>query len=546
MASLKRKGGGGMPSKCCSCWLKVWCVLKQDILLFLIVVGVVIGFIIGAAVNPSVNDIEDPEEKATTIMLIGFPGELFMNMLKLLILPLIVASLICALATLDSKATGKIGRRTVLYYLTTTLLAVILGIVLVVSIRPGESGDKGEAEETRITGPHRNLDSFLDLIRSCFPKNIVEATFRQKNTKYKSVPAKIESYNKTVNVSALHPNGTTKVYNNGTHDYVTVTKEIYPGSDTIPDGQYIASEGGMNVLGLVVFSIVFGIVLGRMGDKGLPLKAFFETLNEVVMKMVTLVMWYSPIGICSMIAAKLAAMADILDALRLLGMFMVTVIVGLLIHVLVVLPIIFVAITRKNPYKFMRGLREAMVTAFGTDSSSATLPTTMRCVEEKNGIDRRISRFVLPLGATVNMDGTALYEGVSAIWIAQLNRIPLAPGQIVTTVLTATAAAIGAAGIPSAGLVTMIIVLQAVNLPTEDIGLILAIDWFLDRFRTCVNVMGDALGAGIVDHLSRDDIKFSELDTNEDTPLKHNGGALDEEDQEEEDEEDDPLKMTSV
>ncbi|KAL9964513.1 hypothetical protein ACROYT_G028165 [Oculina patagonica] len=138
----------------------------------------------------------------------------------------------------------------------------------------------------------------------------------------------------------------------------------------------------MNVLGLVVFSIVFGIVLGRMGDKGLPLKAFFETLNEVVMKMVTLVMWYSPIGICSMIAAKLAAMADILDALRLLGMFMVTVIVGLLIHVLVVLPIIFVAITRKNPYKFMRGLREAMVTAFGTDSSSATLPTTMRCVEE--------------------------------------------------------------------------------------------------------------------------------------------------------------------
>jgi len=278
-----------------------------------------------------------------------------------------------------------------------------------------------------------------------------------------------------------------------------------------------------------------------MGEKGTPLKAFFETLNEVVMKMVSLVMWYSPIGICSMIAAKLAAMDDILVALKLVGMFMVTVIVGLLIHVLIVLPIIYLAITRKNPYRFMKGLREAMVTAFGTDSSSATLPTTMRCVEEKNGIDRRISRFVLPLGATVNMDGTALYEGVSAIWIAQLNRIPLAPGQIVTTVMTATAAAIGAAGIPSAGLVTMIIVLQAVNLPTEDIGLILAIDWFLDRFRTCVNVMGDALGSGIVDHLSRDDIKFSELDANEETPLKHNGDALDDEA-----EEDDPMKMTSV
>lgn len=533
-----------MPNKCYSCWVKIWRILKQDVLLFAIVIGVLVGFTIGAAANPSVNDIEDPEKKATTIMLIGFPGELFMNMLKMLILPLIVASLICALATLDSKATGKIGRRTVLYYLTTTLLAVILGIVLVVSIRPGESGDKGSVDDERISKPRRNLDSFLDLIRSCFPKNIVEATFRQKETKYKSIPTKITSYNKTIDVSTLGPNDSVIVYNNGTHNYTTITSVIYTGSQTIPAGQQIGAEGGMNVLGLVMFSIVFGIVLGRMGDKGDPLKAFFETLNEVVMRMVSLVMWYSPIGICSMIAAKLAAMEDILDALRLVGMFMVTVIVGLLIHVLIVLPIIYFAITRKNPYKFMKGLREAMVTAFGTDSSSATLPTTIRCVEEENGIDGRISRFVLPLGATVNMDGTALYEGVSAIWIAQLNRIHLSPGQIVTTVMTATAAAIGAAGIPSAGLVTMIIVLQAVNLPTEDIGLILAIDWFLDRFRTCVNVMGDALGAGIVDHLSRDDIRFSELDASEETPLKQNGGELEEEAELEDD--DDPLKMTSV
>lgn len=154
-----------MPSRCCSCWLKIWRVVQQDILLFLIIIGVLVGFIVGAAANPSVNDIVDPEKKATTIMLIGFPGELFMNMLKLLILPLIVASLICALATLDSKATGKIGRRTVLYYLSTTLLAVILGIVLVVSIRPGESGNKQAKEQKEISGPHRNLDSFLDLIR---------------------------------------------------------------------------------------------------------------------------------------------------------------------------------------------------------------------------------------------------------------------------------------------------------------------------------------------------------------------------------------------
>ena len=162
---MKRKGEAPIPSKCYSCWVKIWRILRQDVLLFAIVIGVLVGFIIGAAANPSVNNIKDPEKKATTIMLIGFPGELFMNMLKMLILPLIVASLICALATLDSKATGKIGRRTVLYYLTTTLLAVILGIVLVVSIRPGESGDKGSVEDERISKPRRNLDSFLDLIR---------------------------------------------------------------------------------------------------------------------------------------------------------------------------------------------------------------------------------------------------------------------------------------------------------------------------------------------------------------------------------------------
>lgn len=139
--------------------------MKQDILLLMIVIGVLVGFIIGASVNPSVNDIVDPESKATTLMLIGFPGELFMNMLKMLILPLIIASLICALATLDSKATGKIGRRTVLYYFTTTLLAVVLGIVLVISIRPGDWGDKGDTENEKISKPRRNLDSFLDLIR---------------------------------------------------------------------------------------------------------------------------------------------------------------------------------------------------------------------------------------------------------------------------------------------------------------------------------------------------------------------------------------------
>lgn len=453
--------------------------------------------------NGPVNDIEDVEDKKTVLMLIGFPGELFMNMLKMLILPLIVASLICALAALDAKATGRVGRRALLYYFSTTILAVILGIVLVVSIRPGK-GQSSEAEKE--VADYRTLDAFLDLIRSCFPSNIVAATFQQKKTKYTSAEDKISYINKTINAT--------------TGNY-TLEKVVKPGSKTVPDGTMTDPKGSLNVLGLVVFSIVFGVVLGRIGERGMPLKAFFEALNEVIMKMVALVMWVSPIGICSLIAAKVAAMDDIVQSLDMVGKYMATVIAGLFIHALIIIPLLYLIVVRKNPIRYFIGLRDAIITAFGTSSSSATLPTTMRCIEAHNKVDPRISRFVLPLGATVNMDGTALYEAVAAVFIAQANGISLNVGQLITTCITATAASIGAAGIPQAGLVTMVLVLQAVNLPTEDIGLILAVDWFLDRIRTAVNVMGDAFGAGIVEHLSRDDLMSMDFTQREDAvPLE--------------------------
>ncbi|KAL9964480.1 hypothetical protein ACROYT_G028126 [Oculina patagonica] len=494
----------GCMRSCCGAVLRR---LRKDLLLVLIILGVIIGFIVGASVNESVNAIKDPEKKATAIMLIGFPGELFMSMLKLLILPLIVASLVTALATLDSKATGRIGRRTVLYYLGTMLIAVLIGIILVVAIRPGErSRPDNQGDVKSLARPYRNLDSFLDLLRSCFPKNIVEASFIQKRTHYKSIPPKIHAYNKTVDVHDLPPNSTMKFFSNGTYNFTTVEEELAPGSDLVPAGLEIAARN-MNVLGLVVFSIVFGIVLGRVGERGLPVKLFFESLNEIIMEIISLVMWISPIGICSLIAAKLAGMSDIGQAFEMLGYLIGTAVVGFFVHGVVVIPLVYFVCTRKNPIIYIKNLSDAMATAYGTDSSAATLPTTIKCVEQYNHVDRRISRFVLPLGATVNMDGTALYEGVCALWIAQLHGVSLGPGEIITIVLTAVAAAVGAAAIPSAGLVTMLIVLQAVNLPLGDVALLWAIDWFMDRFRTVLNVLGDAIGAGIVEHLSRDELR---------------------------------------
>uniref|UniRef100_UPI00398E9815 excitatory amino acid transporter 1-like n=1 Tax=Pristiophorus japonicus TaxID=55135 RepID=UPI00398E9815 len=279
---------------------------------------------------------------------------------------------------------------------------------------------------------------------------------------------------------------------------LAATEEVIP----VP-----GSVNAVNALGLVVFSMSFGLVIGKMKEEGRALREFFNCLNEAIMKLVSVIMWYAPVGILFLIAGKIVEMDDMTVVGGQLGMYTVTVIVGLLIHALIVLPLLYFFVTRKNPFVFIGGLAHALVTALGTSSSSATLPITFRCLEDKIGLDKRITRFVLPVGATINMDGTALYEALAAIFIAQVNNFDLNFGQILTISITATAASIGAAGIPQAGLVTMVIVLTSVGLPTDDITLIIAVDWFLDRLRTTTNVLGDSLGAAIVQHLSRHELQ---------------------------------------
>lgn len=405
----------------------------------------------------------------------------------MLILPLIVSSLIIGLAELDQRACGRLGRRAVLYYMSTTLIAVILGIVLVVSINPGSSARNNDPEEEQ-KKEVRAVDSFLDLIRNMFPENLIQACIAQLTTGVKKIEVDkrnvtLKTYNETLNalknkikVKTILVNGTNITYYETYRIVKVAGKATYGGST--------------NVLGLVVFSLAVGMILGKLGKKGRYFVMWMTTLNDIVMEMVKLVMWYSPIGIWSLIAAKFAEMDNISGTFESLGKYMGTVIGGLLIHSIIILPTIYVIFTRKNPLKYVKGIVQALLTAFGTSSSSATLPVTFRCLEEVNNIDKRVTRFVLPIGATINMDGTALYEAVAAIFIAQAEGLNLNFGQYVAVSLTATLASIGAAGIPQAGLVTMLIVLQTIGLPEEAAALIIAVDWFLDRIRTTVNVLG--------------------------------------------------------
>ncbi|XP_034248485.1 excitatory amino acid transporter-like [Thrips palmi] len=423
-----------------------------------VLVGVVLGFF-GRLARPSPEAIE----------LVSFPGEVLMRLLKMMILPLIISSLIAGMAQLDARSSGRMGMRALAYYMVTTVLAAIVGIIVVLVIHPGDPSAKAivrshSQAETRVS----TLDAILDIIRNMFPENLVQACFQQVQTSVKEVPG---TYKKPAYVER------TLVYKDGT-----------------------------NVMGMIVFCLAFGLLAGQMGRRGRIMVDFFVVLNDITMKLVGIMMWYSPFGIMCLIAGKIMSIANMASTAQQLGLYMVTVVLGLLVHGLVTLPVIYWAVTRQNPATFFKGMLQAWVTAVGTASSAATLPVTFQCLEENNKIDKRVTRFVVAVGATVNMDGTALYEAVAAIFIAQMNGIQLGIGDIITVSLTATLASIGAASIPSAALITMLLVLTALGLPTSDVSLLFAVDWLLDRIRTSINVLGDGFGAGIVYHLSKDEL----------------------------------------
>jgi Na+/H+-dicarboxylate symporter len=398
-----------------------------------LIVGIILGVILGGLVGSLHPDIG---------IKLGFLGTLFLNALKMIVLPLIVVSI--TLSFMKVGNLGSIGLKTLFYYLITTGIAVFIGIVVVNVLHPGDGS-------MAITG------QMPDIVSSKEGLSLVD---------------------------------------------VLLLKFVSPN--------LFNSAEEFEILPLIVASILFGAAFASLGRESKVMVEVFTILDKAIMKIVHWIMVFTPIGIFSLIAERIGLAGGggaVIELAMELGKYVLSVVVGLFIHGFIVLPIILILFARRNPLEYVQNLGKALLTAFSTASSSATLPLTMEGVIDEAKVTPKVGRFVLPLGATINMDGTALYEAVAVIFIAQSYGIELGMAEMVVVFLTATLAAIGAAGIPEAGLVTMVLVLQAVGLPLEGVGLILAIDWLLDRFRTTVNVWGDCIGAAVIDRFENGDVQ---------------------------------------
>ncbi len=402
-----------------------------------IFIGMIAGIIIGALLQAVTDDSGD-----LTFSVFGYPvstyavlvdgifhviGQIFINSLKMLVVPLVFVSLVCGIMNLSEPSKlGRLGGKSVLLYVGTTALAITLAIFMAIVVAPGE----GTEFETELTYAAKEAPGIAQVFIDIFPDN-----------PFKSF-----------------------------------------------------SEGKM--LQVIVFAVLFGIAIAMSGESGKRLGSLFEDLNTVIMKLVTILMNLAPWGVFALMA-KLFAKVDISEIINIAKYFFLVLVV-LIIHATVSYSILLKLLTGLNPIILFRKMRDAALFAFSTASSSATLPVTMETATKKLGVNNSVASFTVPLGSTINMDGTAIMQGVATVFIAQYYQVDLSTGDYLMVVLTATLASVGTAGVPGVGLIMLAMVLNQVNLPVEGIALIIGVDRLLDMTRTAVNVTGDCMVACVV------------------------------------------------
>lgn len=398
----------------------------KKLLPIFIIIGLTLGAILGrvCALNPSAG--------AVVIPVASWIGISFMNLLKVLIIPLVFSSLVVGIMNIGGgRNLGRLGAKTMGLYMITSLIATTIGLLLVNIIKPGVGASLNS--DTTAIAIGENAKSISSILDNLIPSNIVQSM---------------------ANGEMIH---------------------------------------------LIIFAIMFGIFASTINDSGREfINKLFTSIFEIMMQMTGWVITLAPIGIFGIVTREVAKHPDLGGIISSLGLFVATVTAGIFIHFFIVLPLLVKTIGGANPFKHMKNMSTALLTAFTTASSSATLPLTMEAVEKRSGVSNRISSFCLPLGATINMDGTALFECVAAIFIAQAYGVDLNMGAQITIVFTALLTSIGCAGIPMASFVMLVVILSAVGLPLEGLGVILAVDFILDMMRTTTNIWSDSCVAVIV------------------------------------------------
>jgi proton glutamate symport protein len=423
--------------------------LKKIPLFVWILLGMLLGVVWGLlAINIGL--------KQFTIDWISPWGTIFINLLKLIAIPLILVSLIKGVSDLkDISSLSSMGFKTIGLYVFTTVISISIGLVMVNLIKPG----------------------------SYFPQ--------EKSQEY-SQQYHEQIANKQADASNLQDDGPLQFV-----------------IDIVPENVFGAAANNANMLQIIFVALLIGIAMILLPEKRVrPFKSLIDSSNDIVLKLIDIIMRFAPIGVFALLADVIVSVVgenpgDTAALFSALGMYALVVITGLMIMVFIVYPLIISSITRLKYFQFLKGIFQAQLLAFSTSSSAATLPVTKQCVEKNLGVDEEVSSFVLPIGATINMDGTSLYQAVAAVFIAQAYGLDLSFTQQLTIIITATLASIGSAAVPGAGMVMLVIVLTSVNLPIEGIALIFAMDRPLDMLRTTVNITGDSAVATIINKVRK-------------------------------------------
>ena len=418
--------------------------MKKIALHWQIIIGLILGVLFGivAATN---------QWGQFTADWIAPFGTIFVNLLKLIAVPLIMASLITGVASLaDISKLSRMGGKTIAIYLMTTVAAICIGLVLVNTLKPGDS----------------------------LPDDVVaslQSSYQQQAEQREGV------------VQLVRERG-----------------PLQPIVDIVPENIIGAAGNNRNMLQVVFFALLVGVALIMVqNERTRVVLSFFQGLNDVVIKIVDIIMLMAPIGVFALIAGTITSiagddLASVLQLLRALGFYVLVVLVGLLLHVFIVYGGMIRFLSPMKLRDFFRGISPAQLLAFSTSSSAAALPVTMECAEENLGVKKEVASFVLPLGATINLDGTAMYQSIAAVFIAQALGMELNFAAQLTIVLTALLASIGTAPVPGAGVIMLVIILEAIGVPSEGIALILGVDRILDKMRTTANVTGDATVALLI------------------------------------------------